>query len=501
MITSRKHQNEALAAIKQNTKGVIHLPTGTGKTVIQAMAIADAIQNAKNPGVYVVLAPRIVLANQLMAELFTMLDDQKIEAQYLIVHSGSPEDLDAIKFNANTEIAEVVGTVLIQDIKDDYARAQRRKVPLIICGTYHSADRIQATRLPIDIILNDEAHNIVTMQFEWVADTSWSKRSYFFTATLRVTAGDIGLGMNNEARFGKIIYQKTPAEMIAAGEIVRPRIHLVNATQQVGDDQEDAADVAAVMDSFLEHRAILNTSAKMLVVTRGKDHLNSIITDNRFTSWCRTRPTLKVFDISSEFGARINGEVVDRIYFLSQLKEAGRNPGQEMIIFHIDILTEGIDVPGITGVLMFDAMTMIKFIQTVGRASRLDSTDRAQLYDGKIKADELKKFVKPYAYVIVPVYGFNGNDRHATIREMVAGLRDYNFHPQEDVIVRVTNGKFVPDPIGTVNTPDEAHRQLVEYAGDLVHSLEDEMQANQLMQMAARIHTPADLGNLLYSMS
>ena len=47
----------------------------------------------------------------------------------------------------------------------------------------------------------------------------------------------------------------------------------------------------------------------------------------------------------------INGERVNRKQFLKRLREDGKNPNQKLIVIHYDILTEGIDVPGITGIL------------------------------------------------------------------------------------------------------------------------------------------------------
>ena len=46
--------------------------------------------------------------------------------------------------------------------------------------------------------------------------------------------------------------------------------------------------------------------------------------------------------------------------WLKQLQIDGSNPNQEMIVIHYDILTEGIDVPGLTGVLFLRNLKKIK---------------------------------------------------------------------------------------------------------------------------------------------
>jgi superfamily II DNA or RNA helicase len=62
------HQLEVLEVLKKNTKGKIILPTGTGKTLIQALDLANRIREKNEFGIYVVVAPRILLSFQLLIE-------------------------------------------------------------------------------------------------------------------------------------------------------------------------------------------------------------------------------------------------------------------------------------------------------------------------------------------------------------------------------------------------------------------------------------------------
>ena len=55
---------------------------------------------------------------------------------------------------------------------------------------------------------------------------------------------------------------------------------------------------------------------------------------------------------------------------------------EDAILFHYDILTEGIDLPAITGVLPLRDLPLIKLIQNVGRSVRLLKEDRENLYSG-----------------------------------------------------------------------------------------------------------------------
>ena len=78
------YQNDALYKIKETNKGIIVLPTGTGKTFLEAAIIAiDIIRNNGKFGIYVVNAPRILLSFQLLKEVYDFLLRNKIECRYM----------------------------------------------------------------------------------------------------------------------------------------------------------------------------------------------------------------------------------------------------------------------------------------------------------------------------------------------------------------------------------------------------------------------------------
>ena len=99
----RTHQKEALDVMRHKRKGIICVPTGGGKTMI---AIEHAKSLFSKPSLLghktiVVVAPRLLLANQLCSE-FT---EHIIDACVLHVHSGDsgnyhsatkPENLSTI---------------------------------------------------------------------------------------------------------------------------------------------------------------------------------------------------------------------------------------------------------------------------------------------------------------------------------------------------------------------------------------------------------------------
>ena len=85
MIELRPHQLEALDAMNDSDKGQIIVPTGGGKTMCM---IEDVKRQFKSPvsKTIVVVAPRILLANQLCSEFL----EQNLDC--LLYTSPSPRD-------------------------------------------------------------------------------------------------------------------------------------------------------------------------------------------------------------------------------------------------------------------------------------------------------------------------------------------------------------------------------------------------------------------------
>ena len=108
MIQLREHQKRAVDQLREYNKGQIIVPTGGGKTMI---AITDAQRQLQNlwdwdtinkqfvePKTIIVVAPRILLAEQLSANFLEFITN----AEVLHVHSGethhySTTNTDAIR--------------------------------------------------------------------------------------------------------------------------------------------------------------------------------------------------------------------------------------------------------------------------------------------------------------------------------------------------------------------------------------------------------------------
>ena len=80
----RPHQEKAIKAMLRNDKGQVIVPTGGGKTMCMIDDAMNEFARSYMGQTIVVVAPRILLANQLSAEFLEFIDN----AEVLHVHSG-----------------------------------------------------------------------------------------------------------------------------------------------------------------------------------------------------------------------------------------------------------------------------------------------------------------------------------------------------------------------------------------------------------------------------
>ena len=80
----RPHQEQAIQSMLDNDKGQVIVPTGGGKTICMIM---DAVKQLETYGTVVVVAPRILLAEQLCSEFLEMMHEQD-DVTPMHVHSG-----------------------------------------------------------------------------------------------------------------------------------------------------------------------------------------------------------------------------------------------------------------------------------------------------------------------------------------------------------------------------------------------------------------------------
>ena len=466
VIILRDFQKEACDLIESdaNNKGKIILPTGTGKTIIESESIRRKIVECQEKGVTPVIkvnSSRILLCFQLFEEVFKYLSSHGIDAKYFNYNSGNADDkyyaMQLRKLGGC--FREIVSTTSVSEIKRVHRQCQKEGIPLIVFSTYHSSEKFADSKLMPDLTIHDEAHNLVSREFHKAAELP-SGADFFFTATLKETDSNEDLGMNNEAIFDNVIYSKSAREMVDKGEMLSPWVHVVKGRSSTGviDVEKVDADYEALFNSitssFFAHDKkikeltydVNEIGAKILVVCRGQQDLMEMYKTKAWANFRVEYPDIHMFALSSEFGL-LNDDTYSKppvtnskkFAMIKKIKSLKNN--DRCIIFHVDMIGEGIDVSGITGVMPFRNCELSKFVQNVGRASRLHKTDRIKLYRGDIKVGEMHKYIKPYSWIIIPEFLTDSAGFASRFKDIIEKLKnEYGFIPRQNTLIDNVTG-------------------------------------------------------------
>ena len=383
----RPHQQRALDAIKNNNKGCVYVPTGGGKTVIMMEDCKRRFLESDDVQTVVVVAPRILLANQLFEEFFSYLNGH-VSCAVMHVHSG---EVDGFRTTKPEQIAA-------------HDAACRGNFHQLIFTTYHSLGRIVDSGINVDVMYCDEAHNATQKShFVGVAATSMAAESaYFFTATPKYSRNPHARGMNNKIVFGDTLESVPAPELINNGSIIPPQLvvhesELVRTKDNAHEVDRDL--LIDVVDDLSEEQ-----SAKVLVAAPNTRVLWNMLSKTDVLSELNAKG-YDILHITSKHGAYINRQKVGRQEFFKTLTEWGKDDNRKFIIFHYSILSEGINVPGLTHTILLRNLPIIEMAQTIGRVIRLHSDDVKDIADGKITPGDLSQYRKSHGVVTVPLSG------------------------------------------------------------------------------------------------
>ena len=383
----RPHQQRALDAIQNNNKGCVYVPTGGGKTVIMMEDCKRRFLESDDVQTVVVVAPRILLANQLFEEFFSYLNGH-VSCAVMHVHSG---EVDGFRTTKPDQIAA-------------HDTACRGNFHQLIFTTYHSLGRIVDSGINVDVMYCDEAHNATQKaHFVGVAATSMAAESaYFFTATPKYSRDPYSRGMNNKVVFGDTLEIVPAPELINNGSIIPPQLvvhesELVRTKDNAHEVDRDL--LIDVVDDLSEEQ-----SAKVLVAAPNTRVLWNMLSKTDVLSELNAKG-YDIMHITSKHGAYINRQKVGRQEFFKTLTEWGKDDNRKFIIFHYSILSEGINVPGLTHTILLRNLPIIEMAQTIGRVIRLHSDDVKDIADGKITPGDLSQYRKSHGVVTVPLSG------------------------------------------------------------------------------------------------
>ena len=339
-ITLRPHQRQACDAMLKYNKGQVIIPTGGGKTMCM---IQDALDHfaAHDAGIIVVVAPRILLAQQLCSEFLEHIE----MAAVLHVHSGETEHFSTTKSS------------YIKRWSDQAYRKQ------LIFTTYHSLHRVQESGINAHTIYFDEAHNSVKRNFFPATEhfSNDAERCYFFTATPKHSVSIFKPGMNDGEVYGQVICNVPAPKLVEEGYILPPKVSITELPQ--GDfKQSDCQNLLDTIDG--------NSLDKILIAARSTRQIVKLLAESDFYHQLRERGYSCLY-ITSKTGAFIDGVKVDRDEFFKTLNAWGKDPEKRFVVIHHSILSEGINVNGLEAVLFMRNMDCIGISQSIGRVIRL----------------------------------------------------------------------------------------------------------------------------------
>ena len=341
----RPHQTDAVKAMTTFNKGQVIIPTGGGKTMCM---IEDAIRRydgVTHPTI-VVVAPRILLAEQLSSEFLEVIENVSV----MHVHSGETSHFSTTK----------------ADMIEKWVRSCKGNK--IIFTTYHSLHRLVEADIVVDTIYFDEAHNAIQKNFiESVDHYSLpfnALRSYFFTATPKHSRTPFKVGMNNTDIFGNVICNVPAPKLVDEGYILPPKVEVYQTRiMQKGE-----------IYSEVESEQMLNSIDKLdvekiLICAKSTKQITNLISQSDFCYELGLRGYNWMY-ITAKTGAIINGKKVDREEFFNTLNQWGKDD-TKFVVLHHSILSEGINVSGLEAVLFMRNMDYISISQTIGRVIRL----------------------------------------------------------------------------------------------------------------------------------
>jgi predicted helicase len=377
MFQLRSHQQTALDALLQHSKGIVVMPTGAGKTNV---GIFDAIRqfSKPEPQTIVVVSPRILLSEQLSSEYLEFITN----ASVLHIHSGETRHFSTTKPNV---------------IRGWYEATRGHK---LIFTTYNSLHQLQRADIEVNTILFDEAHNSVRRDFFPAVEyfSAEAQRCFFFTATPKYSNVIGKPGMNDFDIYGQIIAKVPAPELVRNGYIIPPKVIASHMRLSVKGEDIAQRDCEYLLQTIQD-----NPVNKILICAKATKHIIGLLSQTDFAEQL-AQEGYSILHITAKHGAFIDGHKVNREVFFDTLNAWGKNLNKKFVVFHYSVLCEGINISALEAVVFMRSMDIVGIGQTVGRTLRLHPQDAAGIRSGALQAGALETYTKSYGLVICPTF-------------------------------------------------------------------------------------------------
>ena len=353
-ISLRPHQKRIINRMRDYDKGQIIVPTGGGKTLTMIVDTQRRLDVINNGTTTVVVAPRILLAEQLCSEFLEVIDPNNSDPYLHVMHVHSGET----HFTSTTKAEKI-------HLYASCARSMGENV--IIFTTYHSLHRVMEADIEVNTIYFDEAHNSVQRNFfpatEFFANDA--DRCYFYTATPKHSLTITKPGMNDGAVYGQVLVNVPAPELVEQGYILPPKVVVKELPMINGRKVMYADDCDNLIETIDD-----NNIDKTLICARTTKQIINLLTHSDFCVELYQRG-YSWMTITSKTGAIIDGKKVNREQFFDTLNAWGKDPSKKFVVIHHSILSEGINVSGLEAVIFMRNMDYIGISQSIGRVIRL----------------------------------------------------------------------------------------------------------------------------------
>ena len=358
-ITLRPHQNRILDRMLTYNKGQMIVPTGGGKTLTMIMDTKRRHDVINNGTTTVVVAPRILLAEQLCSEFMEVIDPNNSDPYLHVMHVHSGET----HYTSTTKAEKI-------HLYANCARSMGENV--IIFTTYHSLHRVQEADIEVNTIYFDEAHNSVQRNFFPATEhfATDSDRCYFYTATPKHSLTVSKPGMNDPEVYGQVLVNVPAPELVQGGYILPPKVVVKQLPMIKGRKVMYADDSDNLLETIDD-----NDISKTLICARTTKQIINLISQSDFCAELYQRG-YSWMTITSKTGAIIDGQKVNREKFFETLNAWGKDATKKFVVIHHSILSEGINVSGLEAVIFMRNMDYIGISQSIGRVIRLGGKEK-----------------------------------------------------------------------------------------------------------------------------
>ena len=175
--------------------------------------------------------------------------------------------------------------------------------------------------------------------------------------------------MNDVDTYGEVIARVSAPELVQNGFILPPKVKVIDMEKVPVKSVTPNMDCNHILHTLDE----IAVKKVLICVKTAKQLKNLMLTDFGYQL---EQKGFSYLYITSATGAVIDGKKVRRDVFFKTLNEWGKDPEKKFVCLHRSILSEGINVSELEGVIFLRNMDSIEMLQTVGRVIRVGSASK-----------------------------------------------------------------------------------------------------------------------------